>query len=96
MYDLQDGALIKTFKVAGLHTVRYTDHEWSGIWTDLSIEHQLNLMRAVKSSGGVTGGRLRTQESAYTLWTATLNQPKLLSTKPLQMLWSIFQNAKSL
>ena len=24
LYDLQYGALIKTFKVAGLHTVRYT------------------------------------------------------------------------
>ena len=77
MYDLQYGALIKTFKVAGLHTVSYTDHEWSGIWTDLSIEQQL--MRAVKSSCGVTGGRLRTQESAHTLWTATLNQMALIN-----------------
>ena len=77
MYDLQYGALIKTFKVAIVHTVRYTDHEWSGIWTDLSIEQQL--MRAVKSSGGLTGGRLRTQESAHTLWTATLNQMALIN-----------------
>ena len=56
---------------------RYTDHEWSGIWTDLSIEQQL--MRAVKSSGGLTGGRLRTQESAHTLWTATFNQMALIN-----------------
>ena len=31
VYDVQYGALIKTFKVAGLHTVRYIDHEWSGL-----------------------------------------------------------------
>ena len=76
-YDLEYGALIKTFKVLGLHTVRYTDHEWSGIWTDLAIEQQL--MRAVKSSGGLTGGRLRNQESAHMLWTGTLNQMALVN-----------------
>ena len=38
--EIQYGALVKTFKVVGLHTVRYTDHEWSGVWTDLST-HQL-------------------------------------------------------
>ena len=47
-FEVQHGALLKTFKVVGLHTVRYTDHEWSGIWTDLSIEQQL--MNAAKSS----------------------------------------------
>ena len=36
-------------------------------------------MRAVKSSGGLTGGRLRTQESAHALWTASLNQMALIN-----------------
>ena len=38
--EIQYGALVKTFKVVGLHTVRYTDHEWSGVWTDLSITEE--------------------------------------------------------
>ena len=41
VYNVKYGSLIKTFKVIGLHTVRYTDHEWSGVWTDLSIEQRL-------------------------------------------------------
>ena len=39
--EIQYGALVKTFKVVGLHTVQYIDHEWSGVWTDLSIEQRL-------------------------------------------------------
>ena len=68
---IQYGSLVKTFKVVGLHTVRYTDHEWSGVWTDLSIEQRL--MKAVNSSGrgNFSGGRMRTHESAHKLWTAT-------------------------
>ena len=31
VYNVKYGSLIKTFKVIGLHTVRYTDHEWSGV-----------------------------------------------------------------
>ena len=54
VYNVKYGSLIKTFKVIGLHTVRYADHEWSGVWTDLSIEQRL--MKAAKSSGGLTGG----------------------------------------
>ena len=77
VYDVQYGALIKTFKVAGLHTVLYTDHEWSGLWTDLSIEQRL--MKAAKSSGGLTGGRLRNHDSAHKLWTATVNQMALIN-----------------
>ena len=50
--EIQYGALVKTFKVVGLHTVRYTD--CSGVWTDLSIEQRL--MDAAKSSGGGGGG----------------------------------------
>ena len=40
------------FQVHKLHTVRYNKFEWSGIWTDLSIEQ--TFMRAIKSRGGLT------------------------------------------
>ena len=62
---------------ASLHTVRYNEHEWSGVWTDLSIEQRL--MKAAKSSGGLPGGRMRTHESAHKLWTGTLNQMALIN-----------------
>ena len=77
VYNVKYGSLIKTFKVIGLHTVRYTDHEWSGVWTDFSIEQRL--MKAAKSSGGLTGGRMRSHERAHQLWTATLNQMALIN-----------------
>ena len=70
---LRFSALVKTFKVVGLHTVRYNEHEWSY----LSIEQRL--MKAAKSSGGLSGGRMRTHESGHKLWTATLNQMALIN-----------------
>ena len=76
-HEVQYGALLKTFKVVGLHTVRYKDHEWSGVWTDLLIEQRV--MRAAKSSGSLSGGRMRTQNSADKLWTANLNQMALIN-----------------
>ena len=30
-------AVIESFKITGSHVVRYSSHEWSGIWSDLSI-----------------------------------------------------------
>ena len=66
--EIQYGALVKTFYVVGLHTVRYTDHELSGVWTDLSIEQRRT--KAAKLSRGLSGGRMRTHESAHKLWTA--------------------------
>ena len=75
--EIQYGALVKTFKVVSLHTVRYNEHEWSGVWTDPSIEQRL--MKAAKSSGGFSGGRMRTHESAHKLWTATLYQMALIN-----------------
>ena len=53
------------FQVHKLHSVRYNKFEWSGIWTDLSIEQ--TLMRAIKSRGGLTGGKKRNQKSANKL-----------------------------
>ena len=98
-YEVQHGVLLKTFKVVGvvgLHTVRYTDLEWSGIWTDLSIEQQL--MKAAKSSGGLSGGRMRTQNSPNKLWTATLNQMALInqSIDGAFCDWSVAKNRKAI
>ena len=41
--------LVKKFFVKGLHTVRYSSRNWSGIWSDMSIEHRR--MRETKTSG---------------------------------------------
>ena len=71
--EIQYGALVKTFKVVGLHTVQYTDHEWSGVWTDLSIKQRL--MKAVKSSerGVCLEGEcaLMSLLISYGVWTTT-------------------------
>ena len=54
----------------GNHAVRFSDHEWSGTWTDITIE--TTLMREAKSSGGLNRGRFR-NESAHKSWVQTLN-----------------------
>ena len=59
------------FRVHKLHTVRCSKFQWSGIWTDLSIEQ--TLMRAIKSRGGLTGGNLRNQKSGYKVWVSLLD-----------------------
>ena len=71
-HEVQYPAVMKTFKVVGLHTVRYTDHEWSGVWTDLSIEQRF--MKASKMPGGLKGGRMRCQNSASKMWPIAFNQ----------------------
>ena len=58
------------FSVYGNHAVRFSDHEWSGTWTDITIE--TTLMREAKSSGGLNRGRFR-NESAHKSWVQTLN-----------------------
>ena len=52
VHKIQYGSLVKTFKVVGLYTVQYTDHEWSGVWTDLSIEQRLMKAAKCKVIGG--------------------------------------------
>ena len=67
---LKLGGQVKYFFLnAKHHTVKYSSHEWSGIWSDLSIEQ--TLMRYCKSIGGLSGGRLRT-ESSKKVWLLTL------------------------
>ena len=58
------------FTVYGNHAVRFSDHEWSGTWTDITIEP--TLMRDAKSSGGLNRRRFR-NESAHRCWIQTLN-----------------------
>ena len=62
---------IANYKDCGEHVVRYTDHEWSGIWTDLCIEQ--TYMRSSKSQGGPDRGRMKNSESGHRLWLETLN-----------------------
>ena len=45
----------KKFNEQGFFTVRRTEKFWSGVWTDLVIEQ--DLMRVLKSAGGLTHGR---------------------------------------
>ena len=56
---LTGSTLGELFTVHKLHTVRYNKCLWSGLWTDIAIEQ--TLMRAIKSRGGLVGGRLRNQ-----------------------------------
>ena len=61
---------LSKFTVYGNHVVRFADHEWSGTWTDITIE--TTLMREAKSSGGLSRGRFR-NKSAHKCWVQTLN-----------------------
>ena len=59
------------FAEHGYHTVRQSDRYWTGLWTDLIIEQVL--MRALKTSGGLTRGRWFT-ESVRSLWVNTMHR----------------------
>ena len=60
----------KKFLAHGNH-VRYSSHEWSGIWCDICIEQ--TLMEAVKSEGGLSRGRIRNSFSSHKCWVLTLS-----------------------
>ena len=77
-HSILNKPVIDLFKVQGLYTVRYNNFQWAGIWTDLSIEQMP--MRACKTSGGLTGGKLRNQKSAHKVWTSTLNHFSSINT----------------
>lgn len=59
------------FTVHRNHVVRYSSHEWSGIWSDLCIEQ--TLMKAAKSEGGLSRGRMKNSNSGHKCWVQTLN-----------------------
>ena len=47
----------------GNHVVRYSCHDWSGTWCDICIEQRL--MKAAKSEGGLSRGRMRNSDSGH-------------------------------
>ena len=55
--------------VAGFHVVRRTNRLWAGLSTDLVIEQVL--MRSLKTSGGLTRGRGRTERQRV-IWLLSL------------------------
>lgn len=56
--------------VAGNHTVRQTETNWSAVWTDLSIEQIL--MKSLKGRGGVIGKGM--SENVLNVWTKTMHR----------------------
>ena len=60
-----------SFKNMGYHTVRRSDKYYAGLSTDLIIEQVL--MRALKSSGGITRGRGRS-EAARHIWLESMHR----------------------
>ena len=63
--------IFERFTVYGNHVVRYSCHDWSGTWTDICIEQKL--MKAAKSEGGLSRGRMRNSDSGQKCWVQTLN-----------------------
>ena len=61
----------ESFTAHGNYVVRYSCHEWSGTWCDICIEQRL--MKAVKSEGGLSRGRMRNSDSGHKCWIQTLN-----------------------
>ena len=57
------------FTNKGFFTIRRSDTFWSGIWADMTIEQVL--MRAIKTSGGLTRGR-GISESTHAQWVLAL------------------------
>ena len=74
-------AVISIFKENRNHVVRYSSNEWSGVWSDLTIEQ--TLMRNSKSEGGISGGRFRNAESTQRVWVQALDHMSLSFIKYL-------------
>ena len=52
-------------------TVRRSDRNWAGLWTDLTIEQVL--MKSIKSRGGLARGRGMSEETRL-LWIRSMHQ----------------------
>ncbi|KAI4830959.1 hypothetical protein KUCAC02_002560 [Chaenocephalus aceratus] len=61
----------ESFTAHGNHVVRYSSHDWSGIWCDICIEQ--TLMKSAKSEGGLSRGRMRHSDSGHKCWVLALN-----------------------
>ena len=66
--DTTFGAVIRLITGEWTYIVRYSTQEWSGVWTDMCIEP--TLMRSFKSEGGVSRGRMRSEDSGFRVWVA--------------------------
>ncbi|KAJ3600182.1 hypothetical protein NHX12_034132 [Muraenolepis orangiensis] len=53
----------------GNHVVCYSSHYWSGTWCDICIKQ--TLMKAVKSEGGLSRGRMRNSDACHKCWVLT-------------------------
>ena len=62
---------LEHFLAYGNHVVCYSSHEWSGTWCDICIEQ--TLMKAAKSEGGLSRGRMRNSFSGQKCWVLTLS-----------------------
>ena len=74
MVDLRDDhPHIWSCCIRGAHTIRYSEKNWCAVWSDLAIEQ--TLMRAAKSQGGLSMGRLRDPFTglAHLRWVLTLS-----------------------
>ena len=63
--------IFENFIADGNHVVRYSSHDWSGTWCDMCIEQRL--MKAAKSEGGLSRGRMKNADSGHKCWVQTLN-----------------------
>ena len=78
----EENAIKTSFEENGNHVVKYSVKEWSGVWSDLTIEQ--TLMKNSKSEGGISGCPFRNAESAQRVWVQALDHMSLinqLSTK---------------
>ena len=64
-------AVYHMFAEKSYHTVRQNDRFWSGNWSDIVIEQ--DMMRSLKTSGGLTRGGGMT-ESSRSQWVATTHE----------------------
>ena len=53
--EKMDASEFVSFTAKGFFSIRRTDNEFSGTWSDMIIEQ--SLMRSLKVSGGITHGR---------------------------------------
>ena len=60
--------IFENFTAHGNNVVYYSCHDWSG---DICIEQRL--MKAAKSEGGLSRGRMRNCDSGHKCWVQTLN-----------------------
>lgn len=69
MYSIVKKELAKEFTNNGKFTIRRTEEFWSGTWSDMVIEQEL--MRSIKTMGGIISGRGIT-DSTLAKWVASM------------------------